>query len=181
MQRAGATRRVIFIVSLILTIILAVVIDQVTKYYVRTTFSKGEGVNIIDGFFYFVYRGNTGSGFSFLAGVSWAQTFFKIFTVFALLIFVLGLIFAVKRSYKFCSVGISIAIGGAIGNFVDRLLFSEVTDFIGFTFGSYNFAIFNMADTYLTVGVIMIIIHYLFLDKDAIFKKKNGKEDCNGK
>ena len=48
-------------------------------------------------------------------------------------------------------------------NFIDRLAFNKVRDFIGFNFGNYNFPIFNLADTFLVVGVILFIFHLLFL------------------
>ena len=67
-----------------------------------------------------------------------------------------------------------------IGNFVDRMAFGAVTDFLSFTFGSYVFPTFNMADTFLCVGVAMLMIYYLFLDDSALFGK-NGKKEFSDK
>ena len=80
-----------------------------------------------------------------------------------------------KKQYKWLKIALSFAIAGALGNLIDRVLFGAVTDFIGFTFGTYNFPIFNLADSFLVVGVIMIMIHLFFLDANAIFKRKNGR------
>jgi len=68
-------------------------------------------------------------------------------------------------------------VGGTLGNFIDRLSFNGVTDFISLVFGDYYFPVFNLADSFLTVGVIMLIVHFLFLDESALFKKNNGKEN----
>ena len=71
-------------------------------------------------------------------------------------------------------------LAGTIGNFIDRLAYNYVVDFISWVFGSYHFPVFNMADVFITVGVIMFVAHYLFIDKDAVFRSKHGKkDDCN--
>jgi hypothetical protein len=58
-------------------------------------------------------------------------------------------------------------ISGLLGNFIDRLFFGEVTDFISFIFFGSPFAVFNVADICLCVGVIMAVVHYCFFDKDG--------------
>ena len=68
-------------------------------------------------------------------------------------------------------------IGGTLGNFIDRLSINGVIDFIGFTFGEYNFPIFNLADTFLVVGVIMLLIQFLFIDENAVFKRENASKN----
>ena len=70
-----------------------------------------------------------------------------------------------------------ISTAGTVGNFIDRLALNYVRDFISFVFGTFKFAIFNVADICLVVGVVMIVYYILFLDKDAVFKKNNGKKD----
>ena len=69
-------------------------------------------------------------------------------------------------------------ITGTLGNFIDRLIFSGVRDFIRLEF--MNFAIFNVADILLCVGVAMVIVHFLFIDENAVFKRNVKKsEDTN--
>ena len=63
-------------------------------------------------------------------------------------------------------------VGGTVGNFIDRIAVSGVTDFLGFIFGSYYFPVFNLADSFLVVGVIMLMVHFLFLDDGALLKKE---------
>ena len=89
-----------------------------------------------------------------------------------------------KKVSKWLAIALALIVGGALGNLVDRLSFGYVRDFI-FVFYNTNIfpAIFNVADIALVVGVIMVCIYLLFLDKDAIFKfkkeEKDGKEDNN--
>lgn len=179
MQRIGADRRKRIIIECLFILLLGVIIlvDQLTKHYFATNFEYKEVRTVIDGFFYFTYHRNPGAAWSFLAGVSWAQTFFKVMTIIALLAFVFFYIYSIKNKYNWLKVGLLFAIGGTIGNFIDRLVMGEVIDFLGFIFGNYYFPIFNIADSFLVVGTIMMLIHLLFLDKEAIFKKNDAKQD----
>lgn len=182
MQRAWTDRRRRITILIISLIVLAVCIasDLITKAVFKDLFyEQGETV-IIDGFFYLTFTENSGSAFSFLSDAEWAQIFFKVLTSVALVGFVFFYLYALKGKYKVLSIGLALVIGGTIGNFVDRLAFNKVRDFIGFIFGSYRFPIFNLADTYLTIGVIMLLVHFLFLDKSALFRKKNGKDKLQG-
>ena len=111
--------------------------------------------------------------------MSWAQTFFKILTAVALVFFSLFYIYSIKKGYNWLRFSLILVIGGTIGNFIDRLFVSGVTDFIGFQFGSYFFPIFNLADSFLCVGVAMMMVHFVFLDENAVFKKKDKDEESS--
>ena len=102
----------------------------------------------------------------------WAQTFFIVLTVVALLGLAVYMIFK-KDNSRWLNVSLALIASGAIGNFIDRLALKEVRDFLFVHF----FANFNVADIAITVGGIMLVFYFLFLDKDAIFKKK---ENPNG-
>lgn len=162
-------RLVIFIIIPVILFAILVGVDQVTKY-----FASRDKINItvIENFFYLSFSTNSGAGFSFLADKEWGQTLFKIITPFALVAFSAFYFFAVKKTYKWLTYSIVLIISGTVGNFIDRLLNSEVVDFLSFHFGSYIFPTFNVADICLTVGVIMLIVHFLFLDNNAVFRKK---------
>lgn len=176
MQRIRANRRIIIESLFIILLLALIVIDQITKSHFSTTISQGEKVTVIDGWFYFAFEINTGASFSFLSGVSWAQTFFKILTSLALVVFGLMYVFAIKNNYRWEKVGLIFIISGTIGNFIDRLLINGVIDFISFTFFPF---VFNLADAFLTVGAIMLVIHFLFLDKNAIFKRKDESREVS--
>lgn len=177
MQRtwSNRTKRIVFISISLFVCALLVLIDQLTKIYFRVKFSKEGVTTVIDNFFYFTYTVNRGSAFSFLANKSWAQTFFKILTPISLLLFVFIYIYSIKHNKGFLSYSTVLIFSGAVGNYIDRLMFNGVTDFVSLQFGSYNFPVFNFADMCLTVGVFMFVIYFLFLDNNAIFKKHDKK------
>lgn len=174
MQRIGANGKQKIIFFAIIPIILLglfLAFDQLTKKY----FADNRLMDGISGIFRFYYTENTGSAFSFLGDKSWGQLFFKILTPIALVLFLVLYVFAYRRSYKILTLSLTMMISGTIGNYIDRLVFSFVRDFIKLDF--MNFPIFNVADILLCVGVGLFIVHYLFLDKNAFFKKENGKEN----
>ena len=179
MQGLGANRRkrIIIETCFILLLFALIAIDQITKYHFSHTLELFEHKPVISNFFYFSYTINTGAAWSFLADASWAQTFFKILTVFALIIFAVMYVYSLKNNYNWLKVGLIFLIGGTLGNFIDRLSINGVIDFIGFSFGKYDFPIFNLADTFLVVGVIMLFVQILFLDKNAVFKRKDASKD----
>lgn len=179
MQRTGINRRIISIIIYVAVFILLIILDQYTKYYFKNKYLENGSTQVIKNFFYFSYAENTGSAFSFLADKSWAQTFFKALTALALLVFVFLTIYFFKKNQKWLTVSFVVTIAGTIGNFIDRLALNYVRDFISFIFGGYRFPVFNVADICLVVGVIMIAFYVLFLDKDAVFKRKNGKNDLS--
>ena len=177
MQGTGTSRRKLIITTLIFVVAIAllILIDQLTKLYFKTNYTSGDEKYVIGGFFYFTYTFNTGAAFSFLSGKAWAQTFFKVLSAIAIVAFILLFIFARKRKYKVLSIALVFVISGTIGNFIDRIRFDGVVDFIGLIFFGWRFPVFNVADICMCVGVIMVIVHFLFLDKNALFKK-NGKK-----
>ncbi|MBP5466577.1 MAG: signal peptidase II [Clostridia bacterium] len=171
-------RLVIFITVPVILVAALIGLDQISKY-----FAARDEVDtaVIDGFFYLTYSTNRGAGFSFLADKDWGQLLFKIITPFALIAFFAFYVFAMKKSYKWLTYSLALIIAGTVGNYIDRLINSEVVDFLSFRFGNYFFPTFNVADMCLTVGVIMLIIHFLFLDNAAVFKKKSTPSDGDGK
>lgn len=175
--RSYGRRRIIFEVIALSLIAILVLLDQITKYHFASKLNYGQVQPVIDGFFYFTYVLNKGAAWSFLNGVDWAQTLFKVLTIIAIVAFSYFSYVSSKKQYKWLKIALSFAIAGALGNFIDRVLLGAVIDFIGFTFGAYNFPVFNLADSFLVVGVIMIMIHLFFLDNNAIFKRKNGQKD----
>ena len=138
-------------------------------------------IPIIEGVLKLDIAYNKGASFSFLSNAEWGQTFFKILTVVVL---IAGVIFIIvqKPKSKWLNSALALMFSGTIGNFIDRLVFSYVRDFINVPF----FANFNVADICLCIGAGMLIFYVLFLDSDPVFNlrlKKQASEvdnDTNG-
>ena len=142
-----------------LVIIFSIVADQLTKFWAADVLRNGESIKIIGNFLRFTYAENRGAAFSILQN---QRIFFLVITVIMLII--LGVIyFKNKNMSKLSKLSIAMIAGGAIGNFIDRLRLGYVIDFIDVRFGSfYNFPVFNIADSVVVCGTILMIILILF-------------------
>ena len=155
--------------------ILLVILDQVSKYLIFSTIGLHQPFPVIDGFFrlYGVY--NTGAAFSILNDHSWILLLVSIISTVIICYFMKD--FSLKRRPLY-SISIVLILSGCVGNMIDRMFNNFcVYDFIELEF--MNFAIFNIADCYLTVGVILMAVYLLFFEpKDPIsLKLKNKKEE----
>ena len=148
---------------------ILILIDQLTKYLTVQNIALYEVVEVIPNVVSLTYIQNTGAAFSILEGQMW---FFYIITT----IVVIGLIYYMYtegRQNKILGFLLSLILAGAIGNFIDRVFLQYVVDMIKLEFT--DFAIFNVADSYLTVGVILLLI-YTFYDERKTLKENNGDE-----
>ncbi|WP_080874821.1 signal peptidase II [Oceanobacillus timonensis] len=140
-------------------------LDQWTKWLVATRMEIGESIPIINDFFYITSHRNSGAAWGILEG---QMSLFYIITV----VVMIGLIYFLHthgKQDRLIATGVGVLIGGAAGNFIDRILYQEVVDFANFYIFNYNFPIFNIADASLTIGVIIVIIA-IILDE-----RKRGK------
>ncbi|MBR6692780.1 MAG: signal peptidase II [Clostridia bacterium] len=159
-------------------IVASILLDQLTKFIVQANFSLGDSMTVIPGFLNFTYIHNTGSAFGMMKG---QMLFFYIITIVALGFFFYYL-YKTRKENIIQSIILSVIIGGTIGNFIDRVAFQYVRDFIAVDIPTINFhfAIFNVADIFLVVGVIAFIL-YLLIDVIKEFKKPedNIEEKAN--
>ncbi len=151
-------------IILILSISM-VFVDQMTKYFIVSTYAIHTGEAIINNFFYFYYTQNTGSAFSFLADKSWGIWVLTGFSTLLAVIVFFYLIKSLKVNEYMVAASLSLLLAGAIGNLIDRFRLHYVVDFIRFDFGSWTFPIFNVADICAVVGTILIISIMLFFPK----------------
>ncbi len=139
------------------------ILDQVTKWIIATKLTIGEEISVIGNFFLITSHRNRGAAFGIMQEQRW---FFLVITI----VVVCAIIWYMRHMRKTGSValltGLGMILGGAIGNFWDRALHGEVVDFLLFNFGSYSFPIFNIADSGIVIGVILVLIDSLFLSKD---------------
>ncbi|MBC5635890.1 signal peptidase II [Ornithinibacillus sp. BX22] len=146
--------------------VFVIAVDQFTKYLVVKNMELYEQISIIDGFFSLTSHRNSGAAWGILEGKMW---FFYIVTI----IVIIGIIYYLQKfgkESKLFGIALGLILGGAIGNFIDRLFHQEVVDFFDFVIFGYDFPIFNIADSALTIGVIFVIIATI-LDE----KKQKGK------
>ena len=156
--------------------ILTLALDQVSKIIID---AYKTDITLIEGVLNIRIAYNTGASFSIGHDVPWAQTFFICLTIVVLIAGVLFIIIK-KPTGKWLNSSISLMLSGTVGNFIDRLAFGYVRDFIDVPF----FANFNIADSCLCVGAFMLIFYVLFLDVDAIFpinKNNRGGEENSKK
>ncbi len=152
-----------------LAIILTLVgLDQLTKYMIVQNLYLGERIVVIENFFTITSHRNSGAAWSILDG---QMIVFYLITAFAAGLFYYLLKDVNYKEKLFYAIGINLMIAGGIGNFIDRLLFQEVVDFIDIDLWSYTtFPIFNIADICLVVGMIMFAIDVV-LEETGIWKK----------
>ena len=139
-------RKKIYFLSLIFF-----VIDFISKLLVL---KMDNPIMIINNFFYLEMVTNTGAAFSILRGNVFL---FIIIGIIAIIYIDRCLIKDVKGYFQM--IGVSMLIGGIIGNLYDRVVYHKVIDFLSFRFGSYNFPIFNLADSFICIGVLILIIN----------------------
>ncbi|MDQ0159165.1 signal peptidase II [Alkalibacillus salilacus] len=147
-----------------------IALDQVTKWVVVETMNVRDSIEVIPGFFHITSHRNSGAAWGMLEDQMWL---FYIVTLFVVGVIVYYMI-QYRHGYRLLNIGLAFILGGAIGNFIDRLRIQEVIDFFDFMIFNYNFPIFNVADSALTVGVILIIILMLY---DEWQNKKGEKHD----
>ncbi len=150
----------------IIIVILAVVSDQITKYFVVQAANPVNGVSdwareFIPGVLSFSYAENKGGGWSILNGGGWERVVLLGTSLVAMALIVYILIKFYKR-HPLINIALSMILGGAIGNMIDRIRLGYVVDFLTTEF--MKFPIFNVADCFVTVGMVLLVIYIVFID-----------------
>ncbi len=154
---AKIARKRFFIVALII-----VLLDQGTKFFLSKFIPVGNSVNLIPGFLNLVHIKNSGVAFGlFATHSSWARYLFSSINLVAVIV----LFFVAQKSSPFLASCFGLIAGGAVGNFIDRFFQGMVLDFIDLHLGSYHWPAFNLADSAITVGVLIIAIFSLHKEK----------------
>lgn len=140
----------------VVTAVIAVVLDQVSKLWVLQNFTYRERLNVIPNFFDLTLVYNPGAAFSFLAGAGGWQKYF--FLLLAAVICAYLIYSIAKRQFGFIgSLGAAAIIGGAAGNVIDRLMHGHVVDFLLFYVNEHYYPAFNIADSFICVGAALLI------------------------
>ncbi|MCG8392421.1 MAG: signal peptidase II [Pseudomonadales bacterium] len=139
---------------------VVIVLDQITKHMVVARFSLYERLEVFP-HFNLTLAYNTGAAFSFLADAGgWQRWFFTAIAVGASIMILVWLT-RLKATEKMQGAALALILGGALGNFYDRLVLGHVVDFLDFYWGDYHFPAFNIADTAITIGAGLILLDML--------------------
>jgi signal peptidase II len=152
------------------------VLDQVTKYWARDAMKLRERIEVIPGFFNLTHQENPGAAWGILATNEYRLVFFTIITLVAFVV-ILGYFRKLKDHETVLACALSLIFAGAAGNFIDRMSARHtVTDFLDFyasgaaapitrkILGSAHWPAFNVADSCISIGVALFVIHILFLE-----------------
>ena len=157
------------LITLIAGLIITVGLDQLIKHWVVDTLAVGEEIDLLP-FLSLYHARNPGIAFSMLSSVSdWGL----IALTLCIICFVIWLWKNAGPEKSLSRFGFLLVIGGAIGNLIDRIRFHYVIDYISFHIdGVFSFAIFNLADSFITVGAVLIVL-------DELLHWKREKQKAN--
>ncbi|MFD1672235.1 signal peptidase II [Agrilactobacillus yilanensis] len=141
---------------------VAVLLDQLVKHWIVANLVVGQTQALMPKLMDLLYVRNYGAAWSILQGKTW---FFYIVTTIATIV-ILYLLIRKKEVHPLFKISLSLLLGGALGNLIDRIHLGYVVDMFQLKF--INFPIFNVADTFVTIGVILLFIDLIFLDKESI-------------
>ncbi len=143
--------------------LLVLALDRLTKWVIAHRLSLHDSIQVIPGFFRIVHAENPGAAFGIFADspAPWKIAMLILFSVIALLI-VSALLWKNSHRLTTTGVGLSLILGGAIGNLWDRIVSRHVVDFLLFYIGRYQWPAFNVADSAIVVGAGLLVLEILF-------------------
>ncbi len=155
-------------IAFFIAALLVVIIDQVSKHFIRTGLTLGQKMPE-EGFFQITYSVNTGGVFGLFADQAFLITIIAAVGIIAILIY--------SRYPAFngllVRISLGLILGGAVGNLIDRIRFGWVTDFIDIG----GWPVFNLGDSAIVIGVILILYHFIFRARKIEAQKTEDKED----
>jgi len=141
-----------------------ILIDQLTKYFVRNFIALGGQIDVLP-FLNFVNVKNTGIAFGMFQGFN---QLLSVVSAIVLAVIAFWFIFEARNERKLFSVSFALVLAGGVSNYFDRAYFGFVTDFADFHFFGYHWYSFNIADACICVGAILLTYYYLFIKKPAV-------------
>src|SRR5262245_47614765 len=145
-----------------------VVLDQFTKLAIKARFFLGESIDLLGNYLRFTYIENPGMAFGIRIG---GKYFFTIFASIATLV-ILYYLYRIRHERFASRLALAFILGGAAGNLIDRYAYGQVIDFIDVGLGDTRWPVFNVADSAVTVGMIMLIAFVLFERETPLEKTK---------
>lgn len=143
--------------------LVCIMVDQIIKIIISTNIKFTDSINIINNFFRITYLKNYGAAWSILSGN-------KIFLILVSFIALFLIYYFFLKNKKFSNIEeilYGLLIGGVIGNLIDRIRLGYVIDYLDFNFASYNYPVFNLADSLIVVSVIFLVVLNIKEDKNG--------------
>jgi len=168
------------IVYLLIAVVI-VLLDRWTKHLVAQRIRLYSHVQVIPGFFRLTHTENTGAAFSLFADspAHWKTGMLIAFSLIALGV-VTVLLWKNHHAHVMTGIGLSLIMGGAVGNLWDRLTSGRVVDFLLFYVKRYQWPVFNLADSAIVVGAGLLILEILFHKSSEEFERLSGKGNSRG-
>ena len=140
-----------------------VIFDQVTKAVILLTLPLYRSIPVIPGFFNITHIHNVGGAFGFLANQSSGlRAIFFLFVSSLAICLIFYFYKNTPKTHPLLATGFALIFGGAIGNMIDRIRFGEVVDFLDFYIGNLHWPAFNVADSAISIGIVIFVFHLLF-------------------
>ena len=153
---------------LIIIIVAIIALDQWSKWAIKTSFNLYQSKPVIQDLLHFTYVTNDGMAF----GLSFPGGRHVLLIMTILLTgFIVGFLWKEKNGHPLIKYGLALILSGAIGNLIDRMLYGKVVDFLDLMIGNFHWYIFNIADSSVTIGMILFIIHSIYIEQ----KKTNDE------
>jgi signal peptidase II len=143
--------------------VLVITLDRFTKSTIAHRLSLHDSIQVIPGFFRIIHTENRGAAFGLFADSpsEWKVALLILFSLVALLI-VSALLWKNSHTLTTTGIGLSLILGGAIGNLWDRMISGHVVDFLLFYVGQYQWPAFNVADSAIVIGAGLLVFEILF-------------------
>ena len=147
-------------------IFLSLILDQISKIVINTNLKENESIKILGSFFKLTNVFNEGAAFSLFDGS-------KVFLIIVSIISILFLLYMMKdfKESKLNNIAFGFIFGGILGNLIDRLFLGYVRDFLDFNIFGFHYPVFNLADSFIVIGVIILIIDLIKGEKDGVSSK----------
>tara|TARA_B100001559_G_scaffold260667_1_gene225553 strand:+ start:175 stop:651 length:477 start_codon:yes stop_codon:yes gene_type:complete len=145
-------------------IIFLVVLDQISKILISSYLSLGESLNLLP-FLNFTLIHNSGIAFSFFDDGGNISRWLLVVVVSGILAYLLFLMYKITSKNRLELMSFILIISGGLGNLVDRVFLGYVVDFVHVFYQDYSFYVFNMADSYITVGIILYLSYFFFIER----------------
>jgi signal peptidase II len=146
--------------------LVVLVLDQATKWWIQQTVSLYESIPVIDSIFHITHVRNTGGAFGLFrdAGEAFRVPFFLVVSVVAVGVLI-AFVRRVPPEQRLLLAALGAIVGGACGNFIDRVVAGAVTDFLDFQIRGYHWPAFNVADSGITVGMVILLAYSFFFEE----------------